>query len=660
MIPQETVNRVLDTVKVEEVIGDFVTLKRQGANYLACCPFHNEKTPSFTVSPARGFYYCFGCKKGGTAVSFLMDHERMSFSDAIRFLGKKYGIEIKEEEETAETIAARQKSESLYIVSEFAQNFFAQQLESGEGRALGYAYFKSRGLEDETIRKFGLGWCPTDRYALLNAAREAGHKEEYLVESGLCIKTDDGKVYDRFHERVTFPLHSVSGRVLGFSSRTLRSDKSVAKYVNSPQTDIYDKSKFLYGIWFAKQQIAKEDSCILVEGNLDMISMHQLGLTNVVASCGTSLTVDQIRLIKRFTNNVTIIYDGDAAGIHAALRGIGLVLKEGLNVKVVLLPDGMDPDDFTKTHTLDQVKEFIANGAKDFITFKADLLLDEAGNDPLRKAELINDVADTIALIPDPVKRAVYTESCAMKFGIAQEILSGRVYRTHEGVLEEDQRRRERERAEEQRRNAQASGRQPEMVEKTVLLDGAVGKKKVIKPSILEPVEKDLLRFLFCNGLDLMEFTKDNAYFVDPPMSVAEFIDSSLQDDDALFEEGGRRRAYDAYFEYYDEGLSQEEILRHMTSGEDQEIVSLVVELTASRYELTEKHLKDSLTNTKTVLVQQVPRAILLYHAKRLDKQLEEYKAQLAQPGADTQMILTEITHINEMRRKVNKTLGRA
>ncbi|MCQ2145257.1 MAG: DNA primase, partial [Bacteroidales bacterium] len=651
--------RVLDTVKVEEVIGDFVTLKRQGANYLACCPFHNEKTPSFTVSPARGFYYCFGCKKGGTAVSFLMDHERMTFSDAIRFLGKKYGIEIKEEEESAETIAARQKSESLYIVSEFAQNYFAQQLESGEGRALGYAYFKSRGLEDETIRKFGLGWCPTDRYALLNAARAAGHKEEYLVESGLCIKTEEGKIYDRFHERVTFPLHSVSGRVLGFSSRTLRSDKTVAKYVNSPQTDIYDKSKFLYGIWFAKQQIAKEDSCILVEGNLDMISMHQLGLTNVVASCGTSLTVDQIRLIKRFTSNVTIIYDGDAAGIHAALRGIGLVLKEGLNVKVVLLPDGMDPDDFTKTHTLEQVRQFISDNAKDFIGFKADLLLDEAGNDPLKKAELINDVADTIALIPDAVKRAVYTESCAQKFGIAQEILSNRVYRTHEGVLEEDKRRWERERAEQERRNAQNPQAQEQTEIRTVHLDGAVGKKTVAKPSILEPVEKDLLKFIFTSGLDLMEFTRDSKYYTEPPMTVAEFIDSSLQDDDALFEDGARRRAYDSYFEYYDEGLSQDEILRRMTSGEDQEIVNLVVELTASRYELTEKNLRNSMTKPMTILVQQVPRAILLYHVRRLDKQLEEYKAQLRNPDVDAMMIMTEIAHLNEMRRKLNTTLGR-
>jgi len=660
MIPQETVNRILDTVKVEEVIGDFVTLKRQGANYLACCPFHNEKTPSFTVSPARGFYYCFGCKKGGTSVSFLMEHERMSFSEAVRYLGKKYGIEIEEEQESAEALAARQKSESLYIVSEFAQKYFADQLGAGEGRAVGWNYFKSRGLEDETIRKFGLGWCPSGKRVFHDAAIEAGYKEEYLVESGLCIKPEEGNVYDRFHDRVVFPIHSVSGRVIGFSCRTLRKDKTVAKYVNSPQTEIYDKSKSLYGIWFAKQQIAKEDNCILVEGNLDMVSMHQLGLTNVVASCGTSLTIEQIRLIKRFTSNVTIMYDGDAAGIHAAIRGIGLFLKEGMNVKVILLPDGMDPDDFTKKHTLEEVQNFIKEGAKDFIAFKSDLLLSEAGDDPQKKSDLINDVADTIALIPDPVKRSVYSDSCADKFGIARDILQSRVRRTHDGVVEEDQRRQERERAEQARREAAAAASAPQDTEvRTVRLDGAVGKKSVKKVSILEPVEKDLLKFIFCNGLETMDFPNDSEYHVEPAMTVAEFIDASLQDDNALFEEGARRNAYDMYFELYDEGLEQDEILRRISMSEDQEVVNLVVELTASRYELTEKNLRDSMTNTKTLLIQKVPNAILLYHAKRLDKQLEEYKKQLKDPNADLKMIMTEIAHLNEMRSKLNKKLGR-
>jgi len=657
MIPKQTVDKILDTAKVEEVIGEFVTLKRQGANFLACCPFHGEKTPSFTVSPAKGFYYCFGCKKGGTAVSFLMDYERMSFSDAVRHIGKKYGIEIEEEEESFEARAARQKSESLYIISEYAQKYFAEQLESGEGRAVGWNYFKSRGLEDETIRKFGLGWCPSGMRTFHDAALAAGYKEEYLVESGLCIKPEEGNIYDRFHERVVFPIHSVSGRVTGFSCRTLRNDKKIAKYVNSPQTEIYDKSRSLYGIWFAKQQIAKEDMCILVEGNLDMVSLHQLGLTNVVASCGTSLTTEQIKLIKRFTSNVTIMYDGDAAGIHAAIRGIGLFLKEDMNVKVVLLPDGMDPDDFSKKHTLEETKEFIETNARDFIGFKTDLLLNDAGDDPTKKANLINDIADTIALIPDPVKRSVYTDTCSKRLEISADILRQRINVTYERNLEDDRRRIDREREEKWRREAAESGSAPET--EPLNIPGATGRKIVREISVMEPVEKDLLTFILRNGLDLMLFSKDSEYYMDPPMSVAEFIDSSLQEDAADFEEGPRKRAYEAYFQYFDEGLAQDEIIRRMTSTEDQELVQLVVELTSTRYEVTEKSLAASMTNTQTILLQMVPRAILLYHAKKLDKQMSDYKKALKEPGADIKQIMTEIAHLNEMRKTINKKLGR-
>lgn len=657
MIPKQTVDRILDTAKVEEVIGDFISLKRQGANYLACCPFHNEKTPSFSVSPAKGFYYCFGCKKGGTSVSFLMDYERMSFSDAVRYLGKKYGIEIEEEEESPEALAARQKSESLYIVSEYAQKYFAGQLENGEGRAVGWNYFKSRGLEDETIRKFGLGWCPSGMLTFHDDALAAGYKEEYLIESGLCVKTEEGKIYDRFHERVVFPIHSVSGRVTGFSCRTLRNDKKVAKYVNSPQTEIYDKSRSLYGIWFAKQQIAKENMCILVEGNLDMVSLHQLGLTNVVASCGTSLTTEQIKLIKRFTPNVTIMYDGDAAGIHAAIRGIGLFLKEDMNVKVVLLPDGMDPDDFSKKHTLEETQQFIADNARDFIGFKTDLLLKDAGDDPIKRAELINDIADTIALIPDPVKRSVYADSSSERLEINAEILRQRIAGTNRRNSEEDRKRQEREREEQRRREAAAGG--TEVRTEPLDIPGASGKKIVKTVSILEPVEKDLLSFILRNGLDTMDFPTDSEFHMDPPMTVAEFIDSSLQEDDTVFEDGPRRRTYDSYFKYFDEGLPQEEIIRKMTSTDDQEVVRLVVELTSTRYEVTEKSLAASMTNTRTLLIQMVPRAILLYHVRILDKQMAEYKKQLSEMGADVKMIMTEIAHLNEMRKEVNKRLGR-
>jgi len=430
MIPQETVNRILDAARIVEVVGDFVTLKKRGANHIACCPFHNEKTPSFAVSPAKGIFKCFGCGKAGTAVSFVMEHENMTYTEALKYLAKKYNIEVVEKEESAEEIAQRQRHESLLLVSEFAGKFFRESMDTPEGQSIAYQYFKSRGLEDETIRKYGLGWAPLSRKALADKAREAGFKEEFLIETGLCIRYDDGRLVDRFHDRVMFPIHSPSGRIIAFGGRTLKTDKSVAKYVNSPETEIYVKSRSLYGIWFAKNAVSRKDKCILVEGYLDVLSMHQLGITNVVASSGTSLTVEQIRLIRKFTNNVTIIYDGDGAGIKAALRGIGLVLKEGMNVKVVLLPDGQDPDDFARRHTLEEVEDYIVRNERDFIGFKTDLLLDEAGNDPVRKAGLINDMADTIALIPDAVVRAVYVKTISSKFGIDEQILAERVSRS--------------------------------------------------------------------------------------------------------------------------------------------------------------------------------------------------------------------------------------
>ena len=319
MIPQETVNRILDSAQIVDVVGDFVTLKKRGANHIACCPFHNEKTPSFSVSASKGIYKCFGCGKSGTAVGFVMEHENMSYTEALKYLAKKYHIEIVEKEETAEEIAQRQRHESLMLVTEFAGKFFQESLQTPEGQAIAMAYFRKRGLEDETVRKFGLGWSPVSRRALSEAARTAGYKEEFLVDAGVSLKYDDGNLVDRFFDRVMFPVHSVSGRVIAFGGRTLKTDKTVAKYINSPESEIYVKSKSLYGIYFAKNGISRQDKCILVEGYLDVLSMHQLGINNVVASSGTSLTVDQIRLIRKFTNNITIIYDGDGAGIKAAL-----------------------------------------------------------------------------------------------------------------------------------------------------------------------------------------------------------------------------------------------------------------------------------------------------------------------------------------------------
>ena len=362
MIPRETVDQILDTARIEEVIGDFVTLKRRGSSYVACCPFHNEKTPSFYVTPSKGIFKCFGCGKAGSAVGFLMDYEHMSYTEALRYLARKYGIEVKEEEESAEQIAARQRNESLLAVSEFAYNFFQEQLQEPEGKAIGYKYFQSRGLLPETIKKYGLGWAPKSKEALTQAAHAAGYKDEFLLETGLCAQWEsDGSLHDRFYDRVIFPVHSVSGRVIAFGGRTLLREKSdkIAKYVNSKESEIYVKSRSLYGIYFAKNEMAKQDKCYLMEGYLDVLSMHQAGILNCVASSGTSLTEEQIRIIKKFTENVTIMYDGDGAGLHAAIRAIGMILKEGMNPRVVFLPDGDDPDSFSQKHTLEQIQEFI-------------------------------------------------------------------------------------------------------------------------------------------------------------------------------------------------------------------------------------------------------------------------------------------------------------
>lgn len=672
MIPQETVNRILDLAQVEDVIGDFVTLKRAGSVYKACCPFHNEKTPSFVVSPSKGIYKCFGCGKSGTAVGFVMEHESMSYVEALKYLAKKYNVEVIEKEETAEDIAKRQRNESLILVSEYAGKFFQDSLMTPEGQTIGYQYFKSRGLEDETIRKYGLGWAPVDRTTFTNLAKSAGYKEEYLLDTGLCKKYDDGRVVDTFHDRVIFPIHSVSGRMIAFGGRTLKSDKTIPKYVNSKETEIYVKSRSLYGIYFAKNAISRQDKCILVEGYLDVLSMHQLGITNVVASSGTSLTVEQIRLIRKFTNNVTIIYDGDSAGIKAALRGIDLVLKEGLNVKVVLLPDGMDPDDFARRHTLEQVQDHIARNEQDFINFKTDLLLGEAGNDPLKRANLINDIADTIALMPDAVVRAVYVRATADRFEMDEQILADRISKTRSRVLLDDKKQRERE-AERQRDVP------PPMPEDyvpgdeygypedgydelpPVVEDQVAAGPLVLNEPYLEPCEKELLGFILEEGCSPLEFDRDSKYYVEGELvSVAEFIDSSLAADDTVFANVSYAKVYDAYFEMYDEGLSQQQIAQRLLNSMDEEIAAVARELLIEKYQITVKNYEQSLTAVSTRLVQYVPKALMAYQCRRLDMLLKTKTRELETAAVEDQLaLLTEITSLNKMRTMLHNELGR-
>ncbi len=634
-------------------------MKRRGADYVACCPFHKEKTPSFHVSPSRGFYKCFGCGKGGTAVGFVMEHEQMTYPEALRYLANKYHIEVVEKEETAEEIAARQRNESLMLVTDFAAKFFAAQLESPEGRAVGHAYFVSRGLEDETIKRFGLGWAPRGRDTLSKAAREAGYREEFLLETGLSVKREDGSLADRFYERVVFPICSDSGRVIAFGARTLRNDKAVAKYVNSPESAIYRKSRTLYGINFAKGEIVRKGKCLLVEGYLDVISMHQLGVTNVVASSGTSLTVEQVKLIHKYTENVTIIYDGDAAGIHAALRGIGLVLREGLNVKVVLLPDGDDPDSYARKHTLAEVNGFIEANERDFIAFKTDLLLGDAGDDPLKKANLVNDIADTIALIPDPVKRATYMESSGRKFNIDSDILFQRIKATREALLEEERRLWAREREESHPKPEPEPEREPEPAAESVRQTPAEG--AVFNAPRLQACERELLEFVLDSGQKTLKFDEDSEFYSPEPCTVADFIDGALAADEQAFVNDVYRDIYERYFALYEEGLSQERIVGRLMECEDATVAEVTRDLVIPKYGLSIRRFEDSRTNDNTLLVMFVPRSILVYKRKLIDERIMELTEALAgvEDEGKAEGIMVELKKLNDMKNMVNEKLGR-
>lgn len=424
MITRETIDKVFETARVEEVIGDFVQLKRAGSNFKGLSPFSDERTPSFMVSPVKQIWKDFSTGKGGSVVSFLMEHEHFTYPEAIRFLAKKYNIEIEETETSNEEKEDANERESMYLVSEFAKKYFQDTLlNSEEGKAIGLTYFKERGFTNETIAKFGLGYSPESWDAFTKEALGKGYQLEFLEKTGLTIVREDGKHFDRFKGRVMFPIQSLSGRVLGFGGRILTNDKKAAKYLNSPESEIYHKSKVLYGIFHAKQAIAKNNNCYLVEGYTDVIQMHQSGIENVVASSGTALTPDQIRLINRLTKNITVLFDGDAAGLRASIRGIDLILEEGMNVKVCTFPDGDDPDSFARKNSYEDLVQYLENNAKDFIQFKASLLMNEAQNDPIKKADLIRDMVVSISKIPDRIKREVYIQECSRIMDISEQVL---------------------------------------------------------------------------------------------------------------------------------------------------------------------------------------------------------------------------------------------
>ena len=708
MIPQDTVNKILDSAQIVDVVSDFVSLKRRGANFIACCPFHNEKTPSFYVSPAKGIYKCFGCGKSGTAVGFVMEHENMTYVEALKYLARKYGIEVKEKEETPEEIAARQRSESLLLVLDYTEQFFQKSLDTPEGKSIGYAYFRSRGLEDATIRKYGLGWAPKSGNALATEALSKGYKEEFLTTTGVCIKRHDGSLCDKFYDRVIFPIHSVSGRVIGFGGRTLRSDyktANIGKYVNSPQSEVYDKSSTLYGIYFAKSEIVRQNKCYLVEGYLDVLSMHQLGITNVVASSGTSLTIPQIRLIKKFTDNVTVMYDGDSAGIHAALRGIDLILKEGLNVRVVLIPDGDDPDSYSRKHSLEEVQSFLKSAEKDFVVFKTDLLLGQAGDDPLNKAGLINDITDTLALVPDQIKRAVYVQMTSQKFGISEDAIYSRITDTRQKMLENERKEAERERMRAEREEARVNanvaeanagapseplpvdyGEPVDGIDGGYIPEGYLPPEEVGEPAteapetpkvtseegillenpVMAPSEKELLVLILKYGLETLDFETDSEYYdKNEKFTVADFIRDAI--DGREFANTVYRRTYNEYFRLYDGDatLTQDDIIRKIMDGPDRVMATLTGDLTQDKYLLTVKNFADSMTSLSSFLVINVPRAILVYNSKIVRMQEIEISEKLNAmkhgecPEEEMMALLEKFQKTAALRKIITERLGR-
>ncbi len=441
MIPKETVDKIIDESRIDEVISDFVALKKRGINFLGHCPFHNEKTPSFTVSPSKGIYKCFGCGVSGNAVNFVMEHEQMSYPEALKYLAKKYNITVEEKEISADEKLKMDKKESLFLVSQFAKEQFIKNLhETDEGKSVGLGYFKSRDISNEMLERFGLGYSFEERDHFTKIALDKGYKKQNLLDSGLTSERNN-KLYDRFFGRIIFPIHSLTGRTIGFGARILESTKKAAKYLNSPETDIYHKSDVLYGLYLAKRSMIQQDNCFLVEGYTDVISLHQKGIENVVASSGTSLTAGQIKLIKRFTPNITVLYDGDEAGIKASFRGIDLILKEGMNVKVVTFPDGEDPDSFARSNTTIEFEEYIKTNKQDFISFKTSILLKDAKNDPIKRANLIKEVVQSIAVIPDMIIRSVYSQEASKLLNIGEQNIVNELNKIRRVNFEKEQKR---------------------------------------------------------------------------------------------------------------------------------------------------------------------------------------------------------------------------
>ena len=614
MIDQATVDKIIDSANILEVVSDFVTLRKRGVNYVGLCPFHDEKTPSFSVSPSKGICKCFSCGKGGSAVHFIMEHEQLSYYEALKYLAKKYNIEIEERELSDEEKQIKSDRESMLIVNSFAQEYFSNILfQHSEGRSVGLAYFHERGFRDDIIHKFALGYSLEQRDALAIEAKKRGYKEEYLLKTGLCLEGQNGYISDRFRGRVIFPVFSLSGKVLAFGGRVLRKSDKLAKYVNSPESEVYHKSNVLYGIYQAKQSIVKNDNCFLVEGYTDVLSMHQAGVENVVASSGTSLTPGQIRLIHRFTNNITVIYDGDAAGIKASLRGIDLILKEGMNIKVVLLPDGDDPDSFAKKQSASSFTEYIKNHEVDFIRFKTNLLLDSAGNDPIKRAELISDIVQSIAIIPDTIVRSVYTKECSRLMEISEEVLLREINKIKLSQLQNGTPPNKKTLSETSadKQNSQEEGTQNDdtetLTETQGVPQGVLQEKRV--PSPLDPFEKTLVRYMIRYGFhDLFSEINEETGETET-WKVIPYILTDLRNDEIEFQHPLYKKVIAEINHIFDQ--EGEHLTRYFLAHPDEEISRLAVDLVSEKYQLSKIHTKfQTIESEEEKLADLIPRAL--------------------------------------------------
>lgn len=685
MIDQATIDRIIDAAQIVDVVSDFVTLRKRGVNYVGLCPFHDDKTPSFYVSPAKGLCKCFSCGKGGNPVHFIMEHEQMSYPEALKYLAKKYGIEIKERELSNEEKLMQSERESLFIVNNFARDYFQNILRNHvDGRSIGMVYLRNRGFRDDIIEKFQLGYCTESHDALAQEALKKGYKKEFLIKTGLCYETDDHRLRDRFWGRVIFPVHTLSGKVVAFGGRVLASaTKGVkVKYVNSPESEIYHKSNELYGIYFAKQAIVKQDRCFLVEGYTDVISMHQSGIENVVASSGTALTAGQIKLIHRFTNNMTVLYDGDAAGIKASIRGIDMLLEEGMNIKVCLLPDGDDPDSFARKHNATAFQEFIREHETDFIRFKTNLLLEDAGKDPIKRAELIGNLVQSISVIPEAIVRDVYIKECAQLLRVEDKLLVSEVAKRREMQAEKraEQAERERRSANAARANATAgtAAVPPPAVQGNNVPATTAADVPPFPPQDAEyeapapfPPEDDYTSFIPQEGKEGQEFYKFERLILqmivrygekvmcnvadeegkEIPVSVIEYVVNDLKADELAFHNPLHRQILtEASAHLHDQGFTAE---RYFLAHPDAGISRLSVELISNRYQLSKYHYKSQkVVAEEERLVELVPMLMVNFKYAIVSEELKHILFALQDPAVakDEEKCNSIMQRYNDMR----------